>query len=527
MTLIAAPVDGFGGLQLNASPGELPPHAAIDLSDVWFPVAGRVGSRPGYVELLQADASADIHSVAEHRTSGGVRRSLIGRGTGGQAYTTAGATQGSALTGLTDGARWSSARVGTPAIERTYIANGIEALRAYDESSGWSTPGLTGSAGVGTGKHVAVYEHRLANANFAGTTDDRCPSAIRFSDVANPNVYGTNNYVRVTPGDGEGIMGLGAWRDWLYAPKESKIAVFYGNGENSQGDPIFNFEMVETGIGMAGHGACCVGEDGFYFLARGGIYRIAGLEAPQRISQAIDPIFEGDLPIHYELGGGGAFEHAQADKARMCWHDDRLYVALACAGSTTNNRILMWDRQLDTWSIWRVPAAGLMSFRTTDQPELHVALAGAARQLAVHRIGVTDDAGATILSWWQGPYLPYAEDGLVVTRQVAVTGAATGQINVQLGRDYLPPGGGKLVDFAQGIDTWGGGAGPDTWGGGEGPDTWGPNVDLREEIARIDTLRGRRHSLKLGSPSNGGGWIADRATVYHYPPSRRRKEVLA
>lgn len=254
------PIQSFSrGLQLLQREGDAEPGAAIDLSDVWFPVQDRVATRDGYVEMLAADAAGPIHSIAEHRTASGTRRILVGHGTGGRAYDTAGAVHGAALTGMSNGAPWSYVRMGTPALERTFIANGIEPLRAYDETSGWSIPALTGSAGVGTGKHVAIFQERLVNANFTGTGDDRNPSAIRHSDIANPTTFSTNAYNRISPGDGEGIMGLCAWRDWLYAPKETKIAVYYGNSDNAAGDPVFNFEIVDSDIGMAGHGACCPG----------------------------------------------------------------------------------------------------------------------------------------------------------------------------------------------------------------------------------------------------------------------------
>jgi hypothetical protein len=523
VSLAEAIVDHFSpGLQLKERPGHQ--DGAIDLSDVWFPIRGRVAQRDGYINMLQAQAAADVHSVAEHRTAGGIRRLLVGRGTGGQAYTTGGATQGAALTGLTDGARWSAARVGTPALERTYIANGIEALQAYDETSGWSAPALTGNAGVGTGKHVAVFNHRLVNANFTGTADDRNPSAVRFSDVANPVVFGANNFVRIAPGDGEGIMGLGAWRDLLFAPKETKVAVFYGVDDDAAGNPVFHFETIDTGIGMAGHGACCVGPDGFYFLGRGGIYRMAGMEPPERISGAIDPIFEGNLPVHYELGGGGAFNHAQADKARMCWHDDRLYVALACADGTANNRVLMWDPALDVWTIWRIPAAGLISFRQQDQPELHTALAGSLRQVAAIRQGVHTDNGAAIGSYIQTAYTPIADDGTVVARQVKCVGA--GRMFIQVAGDYKVAGGGAYLDLSVGVDSWGDGLGVDTWGGGgDASDVWGPEPALSEAIVRLETVRATRHSLRIAAGEAGQPWLLDQAVLYHYARSRRRKEV--
>lgn len=520
MSLLPYPVEDFGvGLQLKDRQGSS--EGALDLSDVWYPVRGRVAERPGSKNVLANVTGSNIHSVGEHRDADGSRKLLVGHGTKLQAYDTGGAAHGAEAAGLTDGAPLSFARIGTPAIDRTYVANGVDVMRHFDGDA-WAVPNLTGQAGVGTGKHVAVYQHRLVNANFVGVDQDRNPSAIRFSDVANPDIFAVNNFVRITPGDGEAIMGMGAWRDWLFAPKETKIAVFYGIDDDFQGNPIFHREMVDTGIGMAGHGACCVGPDGFYFLGRQGIYRMQGMDPPERISQAIDPIFEGTLPTHYDIGGGGKLNHSKVHQVRMTWHDDRLYVAFATG--ETNDRMLMWDPKLDAWTLWRVAAAGLVSFRAGAQPELHFAVPGNTRQVRVFQDGLVNDQGVAIGSYWLGSYTPLAEDGTVVVRQVLVTGS--GKMKVQVGADYQLPGGGATIDLGGTVDTWGGGAAGDDWEGGADPtDTWGPTPEFASDVARIDTVRGRRHALKFSSATAGRPWAVDQAVIYHTPPSRRRREV--
>lgn len=62
--------------------------------------------------------------------------------------------------------------------------------------------------------------------------------------------FGANNYVDLTPGDGEPIMGMIAWRGYLFVFKQSKFFRFSSTTTDSTGNPVFNYDTVDTGIGM-------------------------------------------------------------------------------------------------------------------------------------------------------------------------------------------------------------------------------------------------------------------------------------
>jgi hypothetical protein len=129
----------------------------------------------------------------------------------------------------------------------------------------------------------------------------RQPVDGRFSDEGAPNTWGANNYVDLTPGDGEQIMGLAVWREALFVFKESRFFVFYGTSSDSTGNPDFLFNSIEATVGPSSSKAIAVGRDGVYFLNQRGIYRTTG-NTPELVSELLDPFFYGGTSDFYLSG---------------------------------------------------------------------------------------------------------------------------------------------------------------------------------------------------------------------------------
>jgi hypothetical protein len=51
-------------------------------------------------------------------------------------------------------------------------------------------------------------------------------------------------------------MAVIAWSRYLFVFKESKFFRFYGTSTGAGGTPVFNYETVDTGIGLAAPGRC-------------------------------------------------------------------------------------------------------------------------------------------------------------------------------------------------------------------------------------------------------------------------------
>jgi hypothetical protein len=205
--------------------------------------------------------------------------------------------------------------------------------------------------------------------------------------------------VGLNPGDGEALEALVAWRDLLFAFKQTKFFVFYGNSVDAVGGPVFNYRTVATGVGIWNRGAACAGPDGVYFVDRTGIYRTTG-GPPQKVSTPVDPIFKygyGGLTASSFYQGG---QLATSPQGALKWHNGCLYFTFAATGSSTRNRVLKWNPTLDAWTLWAIPMHNLTSFGTSGfiERDLVFSYATGSNHLGRMSTSFDDDDGASIPS---------------------------------------------------------------------------------------------------------------------------------
>lgn len=495
--LNAAPIDEFGyGVDLRRRPGDLPIGAAVDLRDVWFPEPGAVSSRPGW-EQLTADLGVEPSALAAFRTAAGGKYLVAGY-TGGElrAFNPDSGAQLAATTAPL-GDYWSFARFGSPTQERLWAANGLERFWAWDGSS-FSQPTLTGDVGVGTGRYVAMWssENRMVNACFpgiGGLADDNNPSTIRLGYPLDPTRWESLEFVQMTPGDGEPIMGVASYREFVFIFKPSRILVFYGSSiDPSTATPKFHFDVVEAGVGCSFRGACVTARDGVYFVHRTGVYKIRGVQDPERVSGPIDPLFTGELSYYFQINGGQRANIHALDAVRLYCDDDRLVMSYASGSAVYADTQAVYDLRLGAWTLWNAP---VRQWARIDDIS-YLAMAGGQNRIGFSDGEQPDDNGAPIDSWWQGAYQQLSGDpGTRVLRQTAVTGG--GMFSVETGVDYRPCVDPRLVDASGGLGT---------------------------SVVRNDTLRGLRHSIRFSSVG-GQPWQVHRAMHYYEQPSHRPVEL--
>jgi hypothetical protein len=124
---------------------------------------------------------------------------------------------------------------------------------------------------------VAARRHRSARDRSSG-----------FRAAGNPFSY--SDYVDVTPGDGEYVVNLTSYRDLVFAFKQTKFFVFYGNETSSTGTLVPNYRAVDAGVGCACPRGAVAAPEGVYFLDRTGVYLTTG-STPRKVSGPLDPLF--------------------------------------------------------------------------------------------------------------------------------------------------------------------------------------------------------------------------------------------
>jgi hypothetical protein len=171
----------------------------------------------------------------------------------------------------------SVAEFGTGTTSYLYLAQGYGAsvFRATLAPT-FSTP-----AGMPNAQFLAVQpsDNRLV----AAYTSADPASRVKFSDPGDAETWGANNYVDLTPNDGEVITGMVAWRDQLFVFKQNQFFVFYGNSTDGSGNPVFNYRTVDTGVGAVNgrFSTCVAAPDGVYFMSARGVYRTTGGSPPE------------------------------------------------------------------------------------------------------------------------------------------------------------------------------------------------------------------------------------------------------
>lgn len=453
-----------GGLNLTEGADVVRPEQCVDCLNVVYLLAGGVAQRSGYKRFTSAELTNQPDSLYAHYESDGTKQLIVGNGNRLDVLNTSGASIANVATTASP---HSFVRFAAPGSEHTLIANGTDTVRRWDGAA-FSTPAYTGTTPTGRFLAVQATDNRLACARTSAN-----PDRVLFSDPGVPTTFGANNYVDLHPGSGEAITGLVAWREYVFAFKESEFFVFYGNGTGATGAPVFNFRAV-SGAGCVG--AVCVAPEGVYFLDRRGVYRTTG-GAPELVSGALDPLFLGGSSLYYQ---GGEADPSLLASARLHWSQGRLYLAFAT--SSTNNRVAVLNPAAGWWTLFDMPVAAMASFRPSSREELLFAYASGSKRVGRYFEDsgfaaddtLTDDTGGNaITSRWRQGWVDYGSQDQKQLRQSKLWGEGTAQF-------------GFAVDFQQRVrwtpatrlsattDTWGGGTGSDLWGDGSGSDLWGP-----------------------------------------------------
>jgi hypothetical protein len=432
------PVNQFGGLNLVDDPQEIGAPGAVDLLNIDLDKQGRLRTRDGYDNFTASAAASRLHDLRSVQFTNGTRQVLVASSAGTssfyRAYSTAGATVATQNLGLGVPGAYDVdfTRFGGPSAEVVYTSG-----RDVDPATGpgnsipnysWNGSAWSAVSPMGTGGfsplmlEVQANDNRLVGAHVEGTY-----SRVGFSGAGTPETWGANDYVDLTPGDGERVTALVSWRELVFAFKETKYFVFTGNSTGGDGNPIFNYRPVNTGVGAVGR-SCAVGTpNGVYFLSRRGIYRTVGGD-PVLVSRAIDPIFRGAAS---SLFGGGVLNHAAITKCRLEWHDERLYFAYPSGSATDNDRLAVFDPESNQWILWDVAVNGMTSFRVGDTHELLFTYPTGSNHIGRLAPAYSTDDGTAIAARYQSGFYDLGEPGSTAfTRWTRLWGSGSPTVSV-------------------------------------------------------------------------------------------------
>lgn len=411
----------FGGLNLQADPQNVSGGGAIDTLDVDFDVRGGVRARDGYTKF-----SASAGTVkALNLSAVGLRLFASENGTGKYRafYTDGTATLSAAIAG---GATSGFVGFGNTASSVTYAYAGTgtatNTITRWQEGVGFTYP-ATGYGGAWAAVQAPDNRLVLISANDSAGVGYR----VRFSNAGAPETFSANDYVDLTPNDGDTITGTATYDNKIFVFKQKKFFVFYGNSVDGSGNAVFNYRMVDTGKGCY-IGACTASPEGVYFHAKDGIYLTTG-GPPVKVSQPLDVLFRGHVPSTYSGSYLNLTTILYSAYSKMCWFNDRLYFSSATGSGSAQDRLFVLDKELG-WLVWSIPVSGLATWYapsgTPMQEALYFSYASGTFDVGYLNPAATTDGGSAISAKWRSgfwnPAQPAAES---VIREWLLDGSGT------------------------------------------------------------------------------------------------------
>jgi hypothetical protein len=266
----------------------------------------------------------------------------------------------------------------------------------------------------------------------AGAGSTASTSLVHFSGGGTPETWAANDYVYLTPGDGEDIQAIATWRELLFIFKQTKFFVFYGNSVDSGGDPVFNYRVVDTGIGAVGQQAVTAGPEGVYFVDRRGIYVTTGA-TPTLVSEDVDPLFLGGGTDAYT---GGLVNPGLLSSVALQRFSGRLYMSFQA--DVGGRRLLVLDPATRDWLLWNMPVGAMAAVGSTPARLLFTYAAG-TNNLGVYAPHVYSDDAGTPIPWFyrSGFYTTGNSPSQEMTvRETILDGQGT--VTLSVARDFEP-----------------------------------------------------------------------------------------
>lgn len=259
-------IENFRGLDLR---NPLRSTGALDIYNMVSDVEGLIATRYGYGEWATL-ASGTNYALAEVGVAANKPYLIV------STSSASGAPRTKALD-ITDASEDASlskytletASFGTTSANYVLCAVGDGTTIQQFNGSSFAAVSYSGTNPIAQTIAVKQPSNRVAIAGSALGGGSR----VQFSDPDDHTTWGANNFVDLTPGDGEKITCLVGWRDLLFAFKQTKFFVFYDESTDSDGNPVFNYRAV-NGVGAARpfHSTCAVSTPkGVCFYGDGGV----------------------------------------------------------------------------------------------------------------------------------------------------------------------------------------------------------------------------------------------------------------
>lgn len=319
---------------------------------------------------------------------------------------------------------------GTPASTATYVGATSATIKKVVTTT-YSSPTATvdgvGARAMPQANALAVQDtdNRLVVSTPTGSTGPNgatsSMSHVWFSDAGNPESWSTNNYVQLTPGDGEVITQIVSWRGAVYVFKQTRLFIFYGTSIDASGNPVFNYRTVQLPSRVVLMSppltAVAVAEDGIYYVANDGVYVTTG-DVPSLLSEDLYPLATGTSTPFFTVSVGAKW----SDLSSIYYFRRRLFVSLGNASSPV---VFVYDIDSANWVAWS--GVTPLSFTAWDGETALERLYFGTSDGYVKRFSpsFTDDSGTAISSYYRTGFYDLGTDTEKIIMDAELWGTGT------------------------------------------------------------------------------------------------------
>lgn len=303
--------------------------------------------------------------------------------------------------------------------DKAYCTDGVDAMFTCDGATTTAVGGTPPLSPI-----LAIFKNHV----FA--VDSSTPNRSRFSELDNPDSWPALNFIDINSDDGDKLTAYLVTRGRLYMFKERSIWQLLG-------DSVSNFALdgPRSSYGAVNQEVVQQVGDLILFLSREGVVAFDGAQSLV-VSDKITPEVR-------------SFNEAAIERAAAYVFRDEYGLAVPYAGSSANNRVLVWDSLRRAWMRDVGINAALFTHWAPAGVDTLVSGGAALPYLYEHEQDARNDDGQPIDAWYATKVFDFdydvAKKGKSLYVHLAV--GATALMDVEVDRDR------SGYELLQSIDT--------------------------------------------------------------------------
>lgn len=366
---------------------------AAEATDVWSVGKNSISKRPGVGLAITLPTSAAVMGLGTYYN--GTTRELLAM-SGGTLYRIdpIAATATAATATVASAAVWTT-NLRTDFCQAggyVFIQNGTDVLRKFSGTT------ITNQTNGVIGKWLIYYKASLWTAGNTGSGNlarlYRSGTDANLGDFTNSTANPFATSVYVSKDDGQAVSGFFKHQDFLYPVKERSL---WRASQATDTAATITLEMVDPARGCDSHFSIDTVENDNFMFNEKGVYA-TGYEP-----NILDQIRTNILSLRVD-DTIKSIEKANLDDVVGIYHDNHYYLSFTSGGASSNNAIMVYDRQRLGWWEWNIGANCFSEFKdSTGETKLYFGSSAADGKIYYFDPNLKADNGSAFTTNWKSP----------------------------------------------------------------------------------------------------------------------------